>query len=85
MLESESLRSESLLANVVRSALHCARSFTRVLFGRLCANRGDVAVRSDKDSCSGFGEDLRSVRASHLVEKLVPIGKLQVRHAITWM
>ena len=85
MLESDTLRSVSLFGNLVRAAPHGTRSFARILQRRLCANRGNIAVRSDKDSRSGFGEDLRSMCASHLVKQLVPVGKLQVRHAITWV
>src|SRR5689334_17371807 len=84
-LESKSLQNEFLLANLVRSPLHVVRSFTRILLGRLCTNRGDIAVRPDKNSRSGSGEDLCSMRASHLVKQVVSIGKLQVWHAITWV
>src|SRR5690349_6922715 len=83
--ESDSLRRESSFANLVRGILHGAGSFTRILLGRLCSNRGDIAVRSDKDSRSSLDEDLCSMRAPHLVKQLVAIGKLQVRHAITWV
>src|SRR6185437_3012601 len=39
-----------LFLNLVRTALHAACPFTRILLSRLRANRGDITVRRDKDS-----------------------------------